>query len=454
MLENILNLTDHQLIDGIRDSHRNLTRHKARFLIGLGEFDSRGLSRSQGASTGAAWLSRTCGISQRSAYEYLRMGGKLRNFPLLARHFSAGELSYSKVRLLLRYLHEGNEPELVELALELTYEGLEQELAGRPRANRSGSNPPEYFKLATCEDTGDLKFWGRLSPDRGAELLAALKIGELASLRDLANLPVERLNDSEAIDGLIDAAQDTVEAVPAEQLVPGVVPRRPENAGPTGDTAESEPRRPTRFGPPMKRSILQALLAVIAMVRSTPRSKVRAPGAEVNVSVGLDGNTTLVGHVGAETRQLHRLLLNSDVVLHVEDEKGVKLMLGRKARTVSQAQAKALWVQWGGQCGTPGCVHMMFLEFHHIRGWSEGGGTDMDNLIPLCASCHAMVTAGLLSITVNEENPSLLVFRFPDGSVYISSCRGTPQRSDAAVVHGRGQLVTGDSFADDAINTG
>lgn len=448
MLETIANLTDHQLIDGIQDSHRNLTRHKARFLIGLGEFDSRGLSRSQGVSTGAAWLSRTCGISRRSAYEYLQLGGKLRNFTLLARHFLAGELSYSKVRLLLRYLNDGNESELVDLALELTYEGLEQELAGRPRTNRSGKNPPEYFKLATCEETGDLKFWGRLSPDRGAELMAALKIGELASLRDITGLSADRLSDPETVDELIDAARDTREAVPAEQLTPR------EGVSVDGRVAEDASQRPTRFGPPMKRSVLQALLAVISMVRSTPRSKIRAPGAEVNVSVGLDGNTTLVGHVGAETRQLHRLLLNSDAILHVEDEKGVKLMLGRKARTVSQAQAKALWVQWGGQCGTPGCVHMMFLEFHHIHSWSEGGGTDMDNLIPLCSSCHSMVTAGLLAITVSEENPGLLIFRFPDGSRYISSCRGTPQRSEVDTVRDQGQLVIGDSFSDEALDAG
>lgn len=452
MLNTIETLTDDQLTDDLRTAHHTLTVSKARFLIALGEFAARELCRQLGAVTTAAWLSRECRIATRTAYEYLNVARQLRGFPLLAAKFLAGELSYSMVRLLLRYVTADNEQEYLDLAEGLSHEGLEQKLAGRPRNSNSGKNAREYFKVTTDEETGELRFWGRLSAERGAELLAALKTGELATLREVADLPESP--KPEQLDALIEEARRTPEKLPGERVDeeegrpsgPGTPEREPEGEEETASSV-------TRHGPPLRSRLLLSLLGVVAMVRSTPRRQVRAPGAEVHVKVAADGNTTLLGHVGAETRSLHRLLLNSRNHLHIVDDRGVTIRLGRAVRTVSAAQERALLLQWEGQCGLPGCVHSGFLEFHHIVAWQEGGGTDLDNLIPLCSGCHALVTAGIVQITIRRQDPARIWFTFPDGVTYVSHARRTPQRSTHPAPV-QGELLPGDAFDDQAADIG
>ncbi|MGP6173259.1 HNH endonuclease [Corynebacterium sp. A21] len=451
-------MPDTELIDHLHDAHRSLTHFKASFLVGLGEFASRELCRERGSSSPISWLSRECGIARRTAYEYLHVANKLRDFPLVAAEFLAATISYSKVRLLLRYLSADNEAELVDLALTLTLEGLEHALAGRPTTTKSGKNAAEYFKVTTDEETGDLKFWGRLKADRGAELLAALKIGELASLRTLVDLPKEGVQNLHQLDPgeleeLVEKAHETPEAVASHQVEDPPAKNDPESAdGETPSEAEP-PRRGTRFGPPLRHAFLQSLLAVVAMVRAAPRSQVRAPGAEVMLKVSADHYPHLIGKPGAEVKYLYRQLLNAHTQLAVIDETGVPVYVGRRNRTVNAAQEKFLLMQWGGQCATPGCVHIHFLEFHHIVAWAAGGGTDVDNLIPLCSACHSMVSAGILQISIPERDPAKVEFRFPDGAVFISERRGIPMRADQTSEFLPAERVSGDSFDDAALDT-
>lgn len=453
MLSTIGTLTDDQLTDDIRSAHRILTAAKARFLIAIGEFFFRELARKMGAPTSAAWLSRECQLSRRTAYEYLNVAKKLRNFPRLVDVFLAGSVSYSAVRLLLRYLTPDNEQELVDKAVGLTYEGLEKELSGLPRNSTSAKNAREYFKVKVCEETGDVRFWGNLRAERGAELMAALKTGEITSLRGAADL--QETPSHEVLDQLLDDARDTPEAVPARPVTtapPADASGEGDDVGGEGADDSSQPSF-TRHGAPLRSRTLQSLLGMVAMVRSVPRSQVRAPGAEVHINVAANGNATLAGHLGAETRELHRMLLNSRNHLHVVDDCGVTIRLGRAVRTVSAAQERALLAKWHGQCGGPGCVHTRFLEFHHIIAWRDGGETNLDNLIPLCAACHALVTAGIIEITINQQDPTQIWFTFPDGATFVSNVRTTPVRSlEPAPV--QGELVLGDSFGDPALDAG
>ena len=32
-----------------------------------------------------------------------------------------------------------------------------------------------------------------------------------------------------------------------------------------------------------------------------------------------------------------------------------------------------------------------WTDAHHIRHWSDGGGTDLDNMVLLCRSCHTRI---------------------------------------------------------------
>ncbi|WP_343898714.1 HNH endonuclease signature motif containing protein [Corynebacterium glaucum] len=60
--------------------------------------------------------------------------------------------------------------------------------------------------------------------------------------------------------------------------------------------------------------------------------------------------------------------------------------------------------------------------------WAEGGETNIDNLIPLCSSCHSKVSHGLAEI---RARGSAIEFSFIDGSRFLAS---VPRASGAGGV--------------------
>lgn len=409
MLTTLTTLTDQSdadLTTTITDAHRQLTHHKARFIVTLTEFHDRELACAHGAPNTATWLQRTHGISRRTAYEYLGVGAGLKKFPLLCQEFLDAALSYSVVRLLLRYMTPDNQEELLELARAHPFAELVLLLAGR---DRPGSGPTvNRISVVTDPETGEVRIWGRLDPERGAEFMAALKISELANLIDINGVDEDVLEDPAAVEKLIQEARN---------------PETAEARADTGSPSNSEePPRPSRFGPPLSATVFTAFMGLVHMVRSHPLSRVRAPGAEVNVLFTQDNRAFLPGHHGGQTGQLMRSLLNGSVRYHLLSRSGLALKVTRATRLVSGAQMKALLNAWGFQCAGPGCDHARFLEFHHIVPWAQGGATELANLIPLCSGCHALVSAGIMTVHIDSD-PTLIRFRLPGGESYTSENR-------------------------------
>jgi len=442
-LTELTDLTDTDLATDINQSHLSLTHFKARFILAVTEFDERGLARAHAAPSTVVWMQRRFGMKRSTGFEYLQVGRKLRRFPRLAQAFLDAALSYSIVRLLLRYLTEDNEEELLGLAADHTYAELSMLLAGRDQPDAK----PRLNKISVVTDpeTGEVRIWGVLDAQRGAELKAALKISELASLIDIDNVDEEVLNDPAAVEKLIDDARTPQET------------EEPEKA----ESDEKPPSR-TRFGTHLSVTVFTAFMGLVHMVRSHPIRRVRAPGAEVNVLFTQDERAYIPGHHGGLAGQLMRQVLNGAVRYHLLGARGLTLKTTRAARLATEAQIKALLVAWGYRCAGPGCDHSSFLEFHHIQDYAKGGLTDLSNLIPLCSGCHALVSAGLMTIIVDSD-PVFLRFRLPGGESYTSENRSLVMKDTAlgewadkyltgAVPHGDEERLQvwehEDSFAD------
>ncbi|MFE7423595.1 DUF222 domain-containing protein [Rhodococcus sp. NPDC057529] len=75
----------------------------------------------------------------------------------------------------------------------------------------------------------------------------------------------------------------------------------------------------------------------------------------------------------------------------VLDGNGAPLDLGDSTRTVTKRQRKALVARDRG-CAFPGCgAPPSWCEGHHIVHWSEGGPSDMGNLVLLCGFHHRLL---------------------------------------------------------------
>lgn len=408
----------------IKAYHERSTKNRAKMLRDVGLFDELDLAEDHGVSTTAQFLMREHRLPPATAYEYVRIAKGLREFEVLYSVFEEGQIPYSTVRFLLPKLTAENEIALVSLALKLTFAELVQALAGVGVAD-SEDGPEEPFVDTRVRDDGMLAINMLLPPVAGQEFLAALKIAELAN-HGIEDLDTDALLDEETVEQLLEEAEGIEEVCPGEQIA--------EPDDDTKLTMEKILNLPSRYGPPEKSAMFPALMAMVQMVRSNPMSPLRSPGAQVNIMVTEDGRCWMPQNPSAASEEIRSYVSNAMTRMHYLDKRGLTLNVSRAQRFATDGQVQALLAVWGFQCAMPGCTHTRFIQIHHIREWEHGGATNMDNLIPLCSSCHSNVSHGI--VRIEPAGPDLL-FKFKDGSQFISRNRTLPERAQ----NFRGKLI-------------
>lgn len=98
------------------------------------------------------------------------------------------------------------------------------------------------------------------------------------------------------------------------------------------------------------------------------------------------------------------------------DEEGGVLDVGRRTRTIPPALVRALDVRDAGRCRFPGCTHRRFLDRHHVKHWSNGGETKLDNLLTLCSAHHQLVHEGGWRVELHGNDAC---FFQPDGAQLV-----------------------------------
>jgi hypothetical protein len=115
-----------QLGERIAEQAAHLDAAMYRLLADLREFDERGGWHVQGASSCAHWLAWRVGWDLVTARERVRVARKLGEFPVIGDALRRGEVSYSKVRALLRVATPANEALLLDHARLMTASQLEK----------------------------------------------------------------------------------------------------------------------------------------------------------------------------------------------------------------------------------------------------------------------------------------------------------------------------------------
>lgn len=101
----------------------------------------------------------------------------------------------------------------------------------------------------------------------------------------------------------------------------------------------------------------------------------------------------LVGFGPVGPRLLAHLTCGADLIPvlvdRIEPNRPV-LDVGRAHRQATAKQRHAVWIQQGGICARDHCRNSID-HVHHRERWSDGGVTDLDNLVGLCTACHRHV---------------------------------------------------------------
>jgi hypothetical protein len=106
------------------------------------------------------------------------------------------------------------------------------------------------------------------------------------------------------------------------------------------------------------------------------------------------------------------------------------LDIGRRSQSWTPRQRDALYGQYGGRCGAPGCRRGIDV-LHHIVHWAHGGATTVANGAPFCLFHHWLVHEGGWRVAKGPDGGLVLIAPPPGwqpGTIYR---HGKPVRETA-----------------------
>jgi hypothetical protein len=401
----LASLDDRTVVEQVRTGAARIAAEMCHWLDLVAELVIRRIWVDQGAKTPAVWLSWAVGLSPSAARDQVRVALRLRELGRVREEFAAGRLSYSKVRAITRVAV----PELEELLLEwagcATGADMERIVAGFRAAQRGGHRTPatdEWLRDVMVRDRADgtSEVVIRLPSEEAHALAAAAD-----RLVDLDEADVEV--DDEA--GLDADGSDAAEAAGTGSCV-------------SGDSAEATVQRPR--GARRADAVLHALQAAVAAGGSDTTGAdrhtlvIHADADDLaDTSAGAQDETVAVdtarGHLPALSRRvLRRLACDAAIVPVALDGGGTPMDVGRRDRRLSTALRRALLAR-DRSCRFPGCGARRHLHGHHIWYWSDGGPTDLANLVLLCSFHHRYVHDHDVDIRLRPDRAH--EFRHPDG---------------------------------------
>lgn len=376
-----------------------------RLLVLIAEYDRREAWAPFGILSCAHWLNWKCGIGLVAAREKVRVAHALERLPRISEAFRKGELSYSKVRAMVRVATRENEEYLLHLARHGTAAHVErlvsayrrvQRNAETQRANAVHDGRSVHYHH---DEDGAMVLSARLSPEVGALVVKALDAASEALYRK--------------------ARHD--------------------------DSAESMPRSHAA-----RRADALALMAESFLANG---AATRAGGDRQQVIVHVDAECLLEddAYGRAEVDQgpwiacetVRRLACDGGIVAMVEDRDGRPLDVGRKTRSIPPAVRRALASRDRG-CRFPGCTNRHFVEGHHIVHWASGGATRLDNLVQLCHHHHRGVHEEGFGVRYLDADE--FEFTQPDGSVIevcpaLDSAESSSHPDIESLNHGCGLVI-------------
>jgi hypothetical protein len=330
----------------------------------------------------AHWLWMRYGLSEWKARRWIAAAHALESLPAVSAAFASGSLGVDKVVELCRFATPEDEQTLVVWAERVSAGAIRsrgereirQSLEDVRRIERS-----RYLRWWHEDDGRSLYLEGLFPADAGAVIVKAL---ERAS-EQLPPVPV-----GEDPPGRDARLADALVAIASARIA-----------------SDPDPDRAT----------VVVHVPFETLIGSDLHGGRRTDGND-EPGCGLEGG----GVIHAETAR--RLACTARIETVIEDQTGRVVGLGRTSREPSPQMLRALRHRDGG-CRFPGCGTRRFTHAHHIRWWSGGGRTDLDNLVMVCSFHHTLV-----------HEHGWRIRRDPDGTVSWFHPNGVRYRAGPARV--------------------
>lgn len=338
-----------------------INRELATFCELLVEADRAQEWLADGSPTPQQWLTARFGLDPAYGRRLVRLARRLDGLPELSKRFGTGEISLDAVELLSEVATPQTELELIEKA-----DGRDLSDVARIA---SRANPPSNEKSARERD----QEWASTQWD--------LHHRRMAIRGDLYGAHAEMVEQR-----LVAAAKE--------------MPKNPE----------------TRRYDDWTKRMANALVEVCA----TSEGEIPIPTTVVHTEAGALFDTDELGVSELQSGpvisvEMARMLsCDCDVELVFEND-GTPVGIGRKSRKIPGWLRRQV-IARDHHCRFPGCGRTAFIQIHHRQPWSEGGATDLDNLVLLCWWHHIFIHEKGWHIT--RDPGGRFVFRKPDWTPY------------------------------------
>src|SRR5215471_738545 len=396
----------------------HLAAATCRFLVLLADFDARRGWAGWEMNSCAQWLSWKCQMSSGTAREHVRVARALRELPVIRARFAAGRLSYAKVRALTRIATPDTEAGLAELAGPMTANQLERFARAHRQVTRAGDTEARVRRRLVWrfEEDGSLSGTFCLPPLQGAVLLKALR----AACADLAGPSGDPRGDvsAETPAASTPAASTPAASTPAVQTSSGLA---------DGLVAVAESFLAGKVTGADDAEVYQ----VVVHVGTDALADGPAPAPAAQAGVSAETPAPVPGDP-ADPARCHvedgpaisvstaQMLSCTAALSWMRHDRGAVLALGRRRRKPNAAIRRAARERDHCRCRFPGCESRR-VDLHHIRPWINGGRTDLENLISLCAYHHTLVHDRGYLIAAPPPGGGAFAFCRPDGSPLPSS---------------------------------
>jgi len=133
-------------------------------------------------------------------------------------------------------------------------------------------------------------------------------------------------------------------------------------------------------------------LADVCMGQDVPASQLTV-FVDTTEAAETNGEAGVVLEAGPKVgRQvLEAILCDSNIEVIAKTGDGVYMNYGRRQRTATASQKRALLDRYPGRCAADGCDSRYRLEAHHLTSWAQGGQTNLDEMVLLCWFHHHIV---------------------------------------------------------------
>jgi hypothetical protein len=124
-----------------------------------------------------------------------------------------------------------------------------------------------------------------------------------------------------------------------------------------------------------------------------------------------------------------------------------RLDLGRSQRVVGDGLRTLLGILDGERCRFPGCTRHKKLHAHHVQFWSDGGPTDLSNLVLVCSRHHTLIHSQGFQLVLHPDRRLTVRHR---GGRPVLHHPAQPWGHPAELAAGRGRDVSAGTLAPDA----